>query len=232
MTTERLEDLIRFYSAMSRLEDKIGGHRRLADCHGRMKWPKRGIYFFMENGEQRTNSGQGARIVRVGTHAVSTGSKTTLWRRLSQHKGTEKTGGGNHRGSIFRKIVGTALDNNKQYATWGQEQTAPREIRAAEIPLEQEVSQSIRAMPFLWLAIDDESSRDSLRAYIEKNAIALLSNAGKEAVDAPSPGWLGYRCNYKDVRASGLWNQDYVYKEYAPEFLEVLDRLIDEMDVP
>ena len=153
------------------------------------------------------------------------------WQRLRQHKGTEETGGGNHRGSVFREIVGIALDKNKQYPTWGQGQTAGHEIRAVENPLEQKVSQVIRAMPFLWLKIYDESSRNSLRAYIEKNAIALLSNAGKEAMDSPSQKWLGYRCNLPGVCDSGLWNQDYVDKKHAPEFLEVLDRLIDEMEV-
>lgn len=231
MEAERLQDLIKFYNSMNRLEHKIGGRRMLSDCHGRMKWPKRGIYFFMEDGEQRMNSGQGPRIVRVGTHAVSKGSKTTLWQRLSQHKGTEKTGGGNHRGSIFRKIVGTAVDNNKQYTTWGQGQTAPPEIRAAEIRLEQEVSQIIRSMPFLWLEINDEASSTSLRSHIEMNAIALLSNTEKEPLDPPSKSWLGYRCAYKHVHSSGLWNQNYVDKTYAPEFLNMLDRLIDEMEV-
>lgn len=231
MAAERLQDLIRFYNSMNRLEAKLGERRMLADCHGRMKWPKRGIYFFMEDGEQRTNSGQGPRIVRVGTHAVSAGSKTALWQRLSQHKGTEKTGGGNHRGSIFRKIVGTALNKEKKCLTWGHGQTAPRDIRAAESHLEEEVSRIIRCMPFLWLAIDDEPSSSSLRAYIEKNTIALLSNAGKEALDAPSQEWLGYRCNYKDVHSSGLWNQNYVDKEYEPNFLDALERLIDEMEI-
>jgi hypothetical protein len=51
-------------------------------------------------------------IVRVGTHALETGSQTTLWKRLSQHRGQARSGSGNHRGSIFRLIVGTALIHN------------------------------------------------------------------------------------------------------------------------
>ena len=74
-----------------------------------MDWPLRGIYFFMEEGERRTDTGTGLRIVRVGTHALKAGSRTTLWHRLSQHKGQEKSGGGNHRGSIFRLLVGSTL---------------------------------------------------------------------------------------------------------------------------
>lgn len=231
MTTERLEDLIKFYVSMNRLENKIGGRRLLADCHGRMPWPERGIYFLMENDEQRTDSGPGSRIVRVGTHALTTGSKTTLWQRLSQHKGQQKAGGGNHRGSIFRLIVGTALDKDHQYPTWGQGQTAARDLRAIEAPLEQKVSQVICAMPFLWLSINDAPSRDSLRGYIERNSIALLSNAGKAKIDAPSKIWRGHDCSRERVRTSGLWNQNHVDEKYAPEFLNTLNRLIDEMEV-
>jgi len=35
---------------------------------------------------------------------------TTLWARLSQHRGSAKSGGGNHRCSIFRLLVGRALE--------------------------------------------------------------------------------------------------------------------------
>jgi hypothetical protein len=46
----RLDDLVGFYSILESLERQIGGRRILADCHGRMKWPQRGVYFFMEEG--------------------------------------------------------------------------------------------------------------------------------------------------------------------------------------
>jgi hypothetical protein len=47
--------------------------------------------------------------------------------------------------------------------------------------LELDVSTYIGAMPFLWIDVDDEPSPRSLRAYIERNSIALLSNAsGRE----------------------------------------------------
>jgi hypothetical protein len=63
-----------------------------------MVWPKRGVYFFFETGESRSDSGSGPRVVRVGTHALREGSRAKLWTRLSQHQGTITTGGGNHRG--------------------------------------------------------------------------------------------------------------------------------------
>jgi hypothetical protein len=117
----RREHLVRFYLILDNLQHKIGGARKLADCSGRMDWPKRGVYFSHEHGENRSDTGDGRRVVRVGTHALKAGSRTKLWTRLSQHKGQLKTGGGNHRGSIFRLIVGAALINRERldFPTWG-----------------------------------------------------------------------------------------------------------------
>jgi hypothetical protein len=50
---KRLRDLVRFYSIVDRLEVEIGGAWKLTDCSGRMSWPKRGVYFFRETGENR-----------------------------------------------------------------------------------------------------------------------------------------------------------------------------------
>ena len=108
MSDRRLQDLIRFYSILNELEKTIGA-RALADCRGRMKWPARGVYFFREAGESRSDTGEGLRVERVGTHALKAGGSTTLWSRLSTHRGQVRSGGGNHRGSIFCLIVGTAL---------------------------------------------------------------------------------------------------------------------------
>jgi hypothetical protein len=151
----RLNDLVRFYALLDRLERRVGGRRMLSQCRGRMAWPQRGVYFFMENGEERTESGTGLRVVRVGTHAVSARARTTLWQRLSQHNGRVKSRGGNHRGSIFRLLVGSTLLKDNTCATWGVKSCAPQEIRINEHGIEQEVSHIIGAMPFLWLAADD-----------------------------------------------------------------------------
>jgi hypothetical protein len=181
--------------------------------------------------EVRSDSGSGPRIVRVGTHALTKSSGTKLWRRLSQHRGQQKAGGGNHRGSIFRLIVGTAImaRNGRDVSSWGQGRTAPGDVRAAEKALECEVSQVICAMPFLWLTIEDEPGAESLRGYIERNAIALLSNFEKEPLDPPSAGGLGHSCNRELVRKSGLWNQNHVDEAYDPAFLGCLERLVSEM---
>src|ERR1700693_4471658 len=105
----RLEHLITFYAILDDLEQAIGGPRKLAECSGRMNWPTRGVYFFREAGELRSDSGEGPRVVRVGTHALRLGGRSKLWTRLSQHKGQMASGGGNHRGSIFRLSIGAAL---------------------------------------------------------------------------------------------------------------------------
>lgn len=83
-------------------------------------------------------------------------------------------------------------------------------------------------MPFLWLAINDESGPGSLRGYIERNSIALLSNYAKDSFDPPSRNWLGRLCNRDRVRKSGLWNQNHVDEQYDPAFLDTLERLIRE----
>ena len=106
MSDARANDLVRFYALLDKLERNIGGARRLADCSGRMRWPQRGVYFFRESSEDRSDTGSDPRIVRVGTHALKDGSGTKLWTRLSQHKGHPSTGGGNHRGSVFRVYPG------------------------------------------------------------------------------------------------------------------------------
>ena len=234
MARSRLDDLWLFYSHLHSLESRVAGPRQLSDCSGRMQWPARGVYFFRESSEARTDTGEGPRIVRVGTHALKATSGTTLWNRLSQHKGQARSRGGNHRGSIFRLLVGTALigRDGHRCPSWGQCSSAPREVREREQPLENAVSTVIGAMPVLWLAIDDEPGPDSLRGYIERNAIALLSNFGRDSIDLPSPSWLGHHCNRVRVRESGLWNSRHVEEPYDPQFLDTLARLIDEMEMP
>ncbi|MEX2551954.1 MAG: hypothetical protein WD627_03005, partial [Actinomycetota bacterium] len=100
-------DLERFYHLLFELERRVGGKRTLGECHGRMRWPARGVYFFFEPEERRSSYGT-MRVVRVGTHALTPGSSSTLWGRLRQHRG-RGSGSGNHRGSIFRLHLGAAL---------------------------------------------------------------------------------------------------------------------------
>jgi hypothetical protein len=80
----------------------------------------------------------------------------------------------------------------------------------AEAPIEQAVSAHLGAPQFLWLSVDDEPSPDSQRGLIERNALGLLSNFARAAVDPPSAGWLGNASNRSRVVRSGLWNQQHL----------------------
>lgn len=232
----RLADIARFYKLLALLERRIGGTRRLLECDGQMGWPERGVYFFFEPGEPRTRSGSGPRVVRVGSHALTETSQTMLWNRLHQHRGHLSgtfAGGGNHRGSVFRKHLGYALiaRDHLNVPTWGVGNSAPRSVRVAEHELERRVSQYVRGMPFLWLDVSSASAH-ATRGYLESNCIALLSNSGKlstgdDAIDIPSPKWLGRFCKNQNVVASGLWNSNHVSDGYEPEYLEVLEELVE-----
>jgi hypothetical protein len=196
-----------------------------------MWWPTRGVYFFFEPGEVRHGDDGTARVVRIGTHALKRGSRTTLWQRLSQHRGAERTGGGNHRGSIFRLLVGAALaakTPDLRCPTWGSGSSADRSTRQNERDLEAAVSKFIGRMNVLCLPVEDAPGPDSLRGYIEQNAIALLSNFNRPAVDTPSMNWLGRNCPREKIRRSGLWNSNHVEETYRSDFLDVMEECVRE----
>lgn len=244
---QRLCDLEDFYKILGELESRLGNRRRLGDCDGRMGWPQRGVYFFFERGEDRRESGKGSRVVRVGTHATDNrrpSPHNTLWRRLYQHRGKLRSGYGG--GSIFRNHVGRSLmarDGRPCSYAWREIQPQKHE---RDYELEKHISGVIRDMHFLWLAVLDKPGPDSERGYIERNAIALLSNhCKKHAVDAPSQSWLG-KCQHtayqngapadnwtlkaaKSIHDSGLWNVKHVNEEYDRRFLDRLKHFVDEM---
>lgn len=227
MTLERRRRVDDFYGSLSELELRTGGKRRLRNCTSQTGWPARGVYFFFEDGEFRED-GITPRVVRIRTHGLRP-SSSTLWKRLSQHRGTpggSLPGGGNHRGSIFRLHVGSALlaagdwpDEVK--ATWLRETNAGTEIRKREYPLEQAVSQYIGNMPFLWLEVPDEPSPHSDRGVIETGAIGLLSNLEREPIDVPSASWLGLQATRSVIGASGLWNVNHLRDSSTGQFLDV-----------
>lgn len=224
----RLEDLDHFYALLGQLADQTRGPRLLTDETIRDDLPKRGVYFFFEPGELRED-GRTPRVVRVGTHAVSAGSRTTLWTRLRDHRGHvigRHADGGNHRASIFRRHVGSALLSRgigTLVPSWGEKHRSKDEhLREAEHLLEVGVSGVIRAMPFLWLAVNDPPGKESDRKVIEANAIGLLSNQGRPSIDAPTPEWLGHWAGAPEIRESGLWNVDHVKGGYDAGFLALI----------
>ena len=238
-TPDRTADTDRFYALLGRLAERTGGYRSLATCDGRMIWPRRGVYFFFEHDENRSEPDRGGRVVRIGTHALKASAKTSLWDRLSQHRGSSRSGTGNHRGSIFRLIVGAALARRGETRlppSWGvgpdpgaaaRRLSVDREtVKREEADLERRVSVCIGHMPFLWLSVDDPPGPASLRGLIERNAIALLSHAQAPAVDIPSSRWLGAFSDRELVRASGLWNNRHVGESHDPSFLDAMSTLV------
>lgn len=230
---QRLHDVQRFYGILDRLEIAVTGKQTLGTCNGRMGWPNGGVYFFFEPGEYRSTSGSGARVVRVGTHGLVMGGKQTFWKRLSNHQGSMKSGGGNHRGSVFRLHVGSALINKGGWPddiakSWEGDRKGNPDIRRLDEPLEKAVSVHIRSMPFLWLAINDQYGPDSLRGLIEWNCIALLSNYNfpDSRIDPPGENWLGHWSQREVIRRSGLWNVNYIRERYNPSFLDIFEDLV------
>ena len=240
---DRITDTNRFYELLDRLSELAGGPRVLKDCHGGMNWPARGVYFFYEAGESRADDPSRSRVVRIGTHGLRNGSRSTLWDRLSQHRGNIRSGRGNHRGSIFRLIVGIALAKQlslplpDSWGVGGSVGEAARRlnidrdaINAAESDLEASVSEYIGLMPFLWLDVGDAPGPNSERGLIERNAIALLSGYRGGAVDNPSDEWLGHHSDRERVRRSGLWNNNHVDELDDPLFLDEMESRIESSD--
>lgn len=213
----------RFLRIMGQLWAAQSGGRRIEETNGRQSWPSRGVYFILspDHGLAR---GRMPRIVRVGTHAVSQGSKTTLWDRLSTHRGTS-AGGGSHRSSIFRLHMGRAwarFDETTAWPdSWAQGQSAPVDVREGEAQLEQQVSRLIGAMQVLWLDVDDDPGPGSERAYIERNAIGLLSRLGLLRARVEED-WLGHFSSDWRIATSGLWNLNHLFRRPDTDFIERL----------
>jgi hypothetical protein len=220
-------DVERFYKLLSQLERIPGQGAPLFEALRSKAIAKQGVYFFREAGELRADGGA-QRIVRVGTHGVTSGSKATLRSRLRAHLGT-RAGSGNHRGSIFRLHVGMAMlrKTGVSIPTWGVGKQPPPQLKAdpvareAEAKWEAMVSKRIGSMGALWVDVPDESGLLSVRGFIERNAIALLSNRGRP-LDPASPEWLGKHSPRGDIVSSHLWNIKHVNEVYDPSFLDAL----------
>lgn len=201
-------------------------YRRLGSCPAfrvadlkHQPIPERGVYFLFEAGELRPDRST-QRVVRVGTHR-----KGSLPDRLGHHLGT-LAGGGSHRSSIFRSLIGRSMPDGRPQS-WGISNRTEAARRAGiakedlcefERSHEGRVSERIRAMTVICLAIDKEADRRA----VEQGAIALLSNALRE-FEPPSQKWAGKRCEDRPlVAASGLWNQHYVRREWSIAFLSLI----------
>ena len=226
-SARRAQDVARLYETLEDPELRRNQLRPFAESSGSMSWPRRGLYIFYHPQERRMLPSKQLRIVRVGTHAVSAGSRSTLWQRLRSHRGSGDRSG-NHRGSVFRLHIGAAFigRDKLECPSWGIGESADKNTREIEFEIEREVSDYVRSMAVLCLQIDDPPSKMSDRAYLEQNIIALLSGAAGP-VDFASESWLGYHCPNAAVQRSSMWNVDYTDREYDPDFFRVLRSYVE-----
>ena len=90
------------------------------------------------------------------------------------------------------------------------------------------MSEYICELPFLWVEVDDEPTPQSDRAYIDRNATALVSNYQKDSLDHRSADWLGRDSPRSEISDSGLWNINHVQEQYNTAFLDRLDDAVEE----
>ena len=211
----RIKDLDRLYGWID-AERRAGRVFRFADLSKR-DVPMRGVYIFLDPAEPNFRR-EASRVVRIGTHAVSAGSQASLRGRLRSHLGPTNEIG-NHRGSIFRLHVGRAMmeagPGHAFLASWGQGQDAGAEIKALELAHEIAVSRYLRQLEVVLLAIGDEPSKDSMRARVEMQLIALFSDTMRP-IDQPTGEWLGLKSPVAPIRQTGLWNVRGVGEKYEP----------------
>lgn len=212
----RVSDLRTLYSHIA--EARKRGQTFLLGELAERTLPERGVYIFLDASEQSAWS-RGPRIVRVGTHGVSLGSKSSLRNRLRNHLGPSH-GIGSHRGSIFRLHVGRAMleaggRNEPEVPSWGVGQQAPKPVPDLEIALERRVTDYLRQLEVFVFAIDDPASKTSLRAVAETQLIGLMT-AGGVGLEAMSDRWLGNHSPVASIRQTGLWNVRDVGAPYRP----------------
>ncbi|WP_232625273.1 hypothetical protein [Pareuzebyella sediminis] len=229
MTTSRQQNIDRFYDLLNEVTKKFP--KRTLDTVSRDRLPEKGVYFFFEENENRENSNFN-RVVRIGTHAAIANSKATLYDRLYNHKGSKDLTG-NHRGSVFRKLIGFSFlyKDHLDFPHWGDKSKKnDKLIKQSEKPLERIVSTYLHTLPFTVLEVPGPSSKDNDRAMIEENSIALLSNFERSAVDKCSNDWLGKYTKDSKVIRSGLWNNKCVErKEISENYFETIERHLKKM---
>ncbi|WP_139306116.1 DUF6884 domain-containing protein [Methylomonas sp. LWB] len=211
--SKRYRDLRQLYGLIKK--SRLSGKTFLLSKLRNQSLPKRGVYVFLDLNEPNF-LGEPGRIVRIGTHAVSEGSKATLKNRLRCHAG-QIDGTGNHRGSIFRLHVGRALlvkeETVASLTSWGDGQNASAYIRNIEKQHELRVSEYLGSLEVFVIDADDVPSKNSLRASIERQLIALCSE-DFQLIDHPSKEWLGQFSSMPTIVRSGLWNLRDVGRKY------------------
>jgi hypothetical protein len=226
----RIRDMRKLYTLIDVVR-RHGGTFKLREL-SRRKLPLRGVYVFLDSNEQNF-LGYGPRIVRIGTHAVSIGSKSSLKGRLRNHLGLS-SGSGNHRGSVFRLHVGRAMLAAERSPTsllsWGVGQDTDAGTRAAEEQHERRVSEYLRDLEVFIIPIEDPPAKDSLRAFVERQLIALCSE-GLQPIDTPHFKWLGLKSPQDLSSRTGLWNLRDVGRQYVSAGPGAVDHIASLLDL-
>lgn len=186
--------------------------------------PEQGVYFFFDPNEETRFSSVLGRLVRIGTHGVSIGSKASLRDRLRAHLGT-MDGYGNHRSSVFRLHVGEAMIRRdglrKRFPQWGAGQNSSSLVRERERPLERKVSEAISRLHVATLDVADTPMKTSARAVIETSMIALFTE-NCQPVENSRSDWLGRYSAHDLISRIGLWNLRDVGSEADLKIVETL----------
>jgi hypothetical protein len=172
--------------------------------------PRNGIYILFEVGETAHGTD---RIVRVGTHT----GQDQLRARLNQHFVKE-----NKDRSIFRKNIGRAMLNREAdpfLAQWEIDLTTrqARQNLVAQIDvakqreIEQRVTSYMRC-GFKFAVFQVDSKAD--RLHWESKLISTVSRCEE---CRPSKDWLGFHSPKPQIRESGLWLVNELYKEPLDE---------------
>jgi len=130
-------------------------------------WPARGVYFFPEEGEVRTETGGCPRIVCVGTHALKDGSYGG-GSRSTADKPVETASPR----PIFRLIVGAALIRRDTLPFQGN--SAKANIKDGEVPAPRRRAAPCDPPPSLLATLDDCSCNH--KASFVSNVSTSVSN--------------------------------------------------------
>jgi len=167
--------------------------------------PGNGVYILFEEGETAHGTD---RIVRIGSHT----GQNKLSSRLREHFTNE-----NKDRSVFRKNIGRALlnrDGDPFLKYWELDLTT-RQSRekyqalidpAKQLDVERRVTEYVRShFSFVVFQVDEQQRRLAL----EKKLISTVSLCD-ECV--PSGNWLGLHSPKPEIRQSGLWQTNELYK--------------------
>ena len=127
---------------------------------------------------------------------------------------------------LCRRLAGLVNDREYEYPRARGEPHRGAGHWSEPVPLT--LSRRIRGMSVVCLPVEDARGPDSLRAFIARNVIALLSGFAEAASDPPSANWLGRHSPRERIRGSGLWNDGDMDAEVDSKFLEVFgDPVLD-----